>query len=79
VSALTGQLRSLARRVVRQPDAVSALAEVREMLDTVLRAQEEELQRAAGWGQPAGKPLRGATGGHRGTGSDAAVGGTDAG
>jgi hypothetical protein len=46
VSALTGQLRSLVRRVVRQPDVVSALAEVRETLDTVLRVQEEEIQRA---------------------------------
>ncbi len=58
VSALTGQLRALAHRVVRQPDAVSALAEVRETLDTVLRVQGEAMQRASQGGadQRAGPP-----------------------
>lgn len=46
MSALTGQLRALASRVARQPDAVSALAEVHEALDTVLRVQGNAMEGA---------------------------------
>jgi hypothetical protein len=65
VSTLTGQLHALSHRVARQPDALSALAEVRETLDTVLRTQTEAARsdgaaartpHAAGSGSPALAP-----------------------
>jgi hypothetical protein len=45
VATLRGQLRGLANRVVRQPDAITALADVRERLDGVMRTQELEVDR----------------------------------
>jgi hypothetical protein len=42
VSTLRGQLRELSNRVVRQPDPVSALVDVRETVDQILRERSAE-------------------------------------
>ena len=50
---LRWQLRSLAARVVRQPDLFAALAEVRETVDALLRGVPPPEQRSSGHSQPA--------------------------
>jgi N-terminal 7TM region of histidine kinase len=45
VSTLRGQLRELANRVVRQPDELSALVDVRETVDQILRERTAEADR----------------------------------
>jgi hypothetical protein len=42
LSTLRGQLRDLGNRVVRQPDELSALADVRETVDQILRERSPE-------------------------------------
>jgi hypothetical protein len=44
VSALRGQLRALANRVVREPDPLTALADVRESVDAMVRTHGAEIQ-----------------------------------
>jgi hypothetical protein len=46
VSTLRGQLRELANRVVRQPDELAALADVRETVDRILREREQDVRPA---------------------------------
>ncbi|HEY3061214.1 MAG TPA: hypothetical protein VGL99_19785 [Chloroflexota bacterium] len=43
VRTLRGQLRELANRVVRQPDALSALADVRETVDQIMREHASDM------------------------------------
>ena len=45
ISTLRGQLRELANRVVRQPDELSALVDVRETVDQILRERTAEADR----------------------------------
>jgi hypothetical protein len=54
LSTLRGQLRELGNRVVRQPDELSALADVRETVDQILR--ERSAEAAAERVEPAGSP-----------------------
>ncbi|MGI9149121.1 MAG: histidine kinase N-terminal 7TM domain-containing protein, partial [Chloroflexota bacterium] len=48
LGTLRGQLRELGNRVVRQPDALSALVDVRETVDEMLRERSTEASAASG-------------------------------
>ncbi|MGI9146222.1 MAG: hypothetical protein ACR2IK_06725, partial [Chloroflexota bacterium] len=48
LGTLRGQLRELGNRVVRQPDALSALVDVRETVDEMLRDRSTEASAASG-------------------------------
>src|SRR5258708_22317450 len=47
LSTLRGQLRDLGNRVVRQPDELTALADVRETVDQILRERSAESNASA--------------------------------
>jgi len=56
LSTLRGQLRDLGNRVVRQPDALTALADVRETVDQILRERGAEANAADTGGGATGEP-----------------------